>query len=119
MLLSELGLVYTPASGSEDYDGPSTAFEGGLHSSDSGDFSGVRGQRSEAAQLLEQLVVENGPLCFPADLKHRETESRGERLTEEWSFISGHLFRCAHRNTHRVHHCNCLHREQSLGGLPR
>lgn len=86
--------MHTPATGGEDYDGPSTAFEGGLHSSDGCDLRGVGGERSEAAQLLEQLLVENGRLCLPADLRDSDSgvwvwgETEGERV------ITGHYFRC-------------------------
>lgn len=52
-LLSGAGFIYTPASGGENYDGPSTAFEGGLHSSNGRDLCGIRGERSEATELLK------------------------------------------------------------------
>lgn len=67
-----IGLVYTLATGGEDNDGSSTAFEGGLYSSNGCDLCGVRGERSEATQLFKQLLVENGCLCLPADLSARE-----------------------------------------------
>lgn len=66
-------LNYTPAAGGEDYDGPRAAFEGRLYSADGCDLCGVRGERSEATQLLKQLLVENGCLCLPADLSDRES----------------------------------------------
>lgn len=74
------GLVHAPAAGGEDYDGPRTAFKGRLHSSDGCDLCGVRGEGSEATQLLEQLLVENGRLSLPADLSEGagDTEGRGE-----------------------------------------
>lgn len=65
-------VVYALATGGEDYDGPSAAFEGGLHSSDGCDLCGVGGERSEATQLLKELLVENGRLCLPADLRDRD-----------------------------------------------
>lgn len=74
-----IGLVYTPATGGEDYDGPSTTFEGRLYSSDGCDLCGVRGEGSEATQLLKQLLVENGRLCLPADLCEGAGDTEGER----------------------------------------
>lgn len=69
----------TPAAGGEDYDGAGAAFEGGLHSSDGGDLCGVGGEGSEASQLLEQLLVEDGCLGLPADLREGDGErERGE-----------------------------------------
>lgn len=62
-------MAYTPATGGEDYDAPCTAFERGLHSSDGCDLGGVRGEWSEATQLLKKLLMENGCLCLPADLR--------------------------------------------------
>lgn len=113
-----VAMQYTPATGGEDYDGPSAGFEGRLYSPDGCDLCGIRGERSEATQLLKELLVENGCLCLPADL--RDSDRGGERglskgtesdITEWTSYT--------HKNTHRVHHCDCLHRKQSFGGLPR
>lgn len=61
-------MAYTPATRGEDYDGPRTAFERGLYSSNGCDLGGVGGKRSEATQLLKKLLMENGCLCLPADL---------------------------------------------------
>ena len=72
-----LALVNTPAAGGEDYDGPSTALERGLHSSNGCDLCRVRGEGSEATQLLKQLLVENGCLCLPADLSKGVGDTEG------------------------------------------
>lgn len=77
-------LVYTPATGGEDYDGPGTAFEGRLYSSDGCDLCGVRGEGSEATQLLKQLLVENCCLCLPADLSQVVWDTEGKKV------IKGH-----------------------------
>lgn len=116
--------VYQPASGGEDYNCPGAAFEGGLHSSDCRDLRGIRGERSETPQLLKQLLVENGRLRLPADLRQSDRDrERGRQRVSTLSEVTKsdaieHKSH-SHRNTHRVHHCNCLHRKQSLGGFSR
>lgn len=113
-----LCLIYTPATGGEDYDGPSTTFKGRFYSSDGGDLCGVRRKGSEATQLLKQLLVKNGCLCLPADLRG----GVGDMGEGEWRATKADVMEWtlhAHNHTHRVHHCNCFYRKHSLGGFPR
>lgn len=108
--------TYTPATGGgEDYDGPSTTFKGRFYSSDGGDLCGVRRKGSEATQLLKQLLVKNGCLCLPADLRG----GVGDMGEGDWRAAKADVMEwTSHAHNHTTTHTECIIATASTGNIP-
>ena len=111
----------TPAPAGEHYNGPSAAFIRRLHSSDGGDLCGVRGEGSEATQLLKQLLVENGRFRLPADLRGcvgATDRGKGSQRATKYDVTEWTSHAHTHMHTHTHTQTECIMATASTGNFP-